>query len=134
MSKNTSTLPVDVDGISSDVYTAVHVFAESLAESTEFQVYELAAERLGQDETSQQAIQDFQKKQQSLQMLFRLNAVSPADRAELERLQKAYLNQPFVIDYIEAQEKLTALCQAAANLLSQRIGLSFATACGPGCC
>ncbi len=134
MSKNTSTLPVDIEGVSTEVYSAVHGFAESLAESDEFRTYELAAERLGQDETSQQAIQAFQKKQQSLQMLFRLNAVSAADKAELERLQNAYLSQPLVIDYLEAQEKLTALFQAAANLLSQRIGLSFASACGPGCC
>ncbi len=61
-------------------------------------------------------------------MMMRLNAFSPQDQAELERLQKGFMSQPSVIDYLKAQEDLNALCQAVANLLSERIGLSFACA------
>jgi cell fate (sporulation/competence/biofilm development) regulator YlbF (YheA/YmcA/DUF963 family) len=125
---------VHTETLSQEVYTAAHAFAQSLAESAEFQAYGHASEGLGQDETAQKAIRAFQNKQQSLQMLLRLNAVSSEDRAELERLQKAFMDQTAVMAYLEAQEELNALCQAAANLLSERIGLSFTAACGPGCC
>ncbi len=117
-----------------EVQMAAHAFAQSLAESAEFQAFEQASEWLRQDETAQQAILAFQNKQQSLQMMLRLNAVSPQDQAELEGLQQGFLNQPSVAAYLQAQEELNLLCQAAANQLSERIGLSFTAACGPGCC
>lgn len=117
-----------------EVQMAAHAFAQSLAESAEFQAFEQASEWLRQDETAQQAILAFQNKQQSLQMMLRLNAVSPQDQAELEGLQQGFLNQPSVAAYLQAQEELNLLCQAAANQLSKQIGLSFTAACGPGCC
>lgn len=134
MSRNTVALQTGTETFDLEVHTAAYAFAQALAESAEFQAFEQAAERLGQDEIAQNAIQAFQDKQQSLQMLLQLNAVSPEDRAELERLRKAFLDQPTVLGYVEAQEKLATLCQAAANLLSERIGLSFTACCGSGCC
>jgi cell fate (sporulation/competence/biofilm development) regulator YlbF (YheA/YmcA/DUF963 family) len=117
-----------------EVQMAAHAFAQALAESVEFQAFEQASERLRQDEAAQQAILAFQNKQQSLQMMLRLNAVSPQDQAELEHLQQEFLNQPSVAAYLQTQEDINLLCQAAANRLSERIGLSFSAACGPGCC
>ena len=117
-----------------EVQMAAHAFAQALVESAEFQAFEQASERLRQDETAQQAILAFQNKQQSLQMMQRLNAVSQQDQAELELLQQGFLTQPSVASYLQAQEELNLLCQAAANQLSARIGLSFTAACGPGCC
>lgn len=134
MARNTFTLQTESETVDLEVRTAANAFAQTLTESAEFQAFEQSAERLAQDEIAQKAILTFQNKQKSLQMLLRLNAVSPADRAELEGLQRAYLNRPSVIDYLKAQEELTIICQAAANLLSEKIGLSFAAACGPGCC
>lgn len=132
MSRNAVTLQAET--LNLEVRNAARAFAQALAESAEFQAFERAAERLSQDEAAQQAILNYQNKQQSLQMMLMLNAVSPADRAELERLQRAFMNQPSVIEYMKAQEELAILCQAAANLLSERIGLSYTAACGPGCC
>jgi cell fate (sporulation/competence/biofilm development) regulator YlbF (YheA/YmcA/DUF963 family) len=117
-----------------DIHNAARSFAQALAESAEFQAFEQAAGRLQQDEIAQQTIRAYQNKQQSLQMMLMLNAVSPQDQAELERLQKAFLEQPAVAAYLKAQEELNTLCQEAANLLSERIGLSYTAACGPGCC
>jgi cell fate (sporulation/competence/biofilm development) regulator YlbF (YheA/YmcA/DUF963 family) len=129
-----SSVLLQTDTLSPEVHAAAHAFAQALAESAVFQAFERAAERLSQDETAQRAILAYQNKQQSLQMMLMLNAVSPEDRAELERLQRAFLDQPSVMDYMNAQEELNLLCQAAANLLSERIGLSYTAACGPGCC
>lgn len=134
MSKNTIAFQTETEGISLEVHTAAHAFAQALAESAEYQAFEHAAERLGQDETAQKAIKAFQNKQQSLQMSLMLNAVSPEDRMELQRLQKAYLDQPSIAAWMQAQEDLTNLCTATANLLGERTGLSFTAACGPGGC
>jgi len=134
MSRNAVALQTETETFDLEVHTATHAFAQALTESAVFQAFEQAAERLGQDETAQRAILAYQNKQQSLQMMLMLNAVSPEDRAELERLQKTFLDQPSVVAYMKAQEELNILCQAAANLLSERIGLSYTAACGPGCC
>ena len=134
MSQSAVTFQSATETQDTKVQMAAHAFAQALAESAEFQAFEQASEWLRQDETAQQAILAFQIKQQSLQMMLRLNAVSPQDQAELERLQQGFLNQPTVAAYLQAQEELNLLCQAAANQLSMQIGLSFTAACGPGCC
>ncbi len=134
MSQSAVSFQATTETLDAEVNLAAHAFAQSLAESAEFQAFEQTAERLKQDEAAQQAIAAFQKKQQSLRMMLMLNAVSPQDQAELGRLQKAYLEQPSVAAYLNAQEEINALCQATADLLSERIGLSFTAACGPGCC
>jgi len=117
-----------------NVLAAAREFARALGESAEFQSYEESADRLRNDEVAQRVMSDFVAKQRSLQMLLRLNAVPAEEQAELERLRQTFLSQPAVAAHLKAQDDLTALCQAAAGVLSQRIGLSFAAACGPGCC
>lgn len=109
-------------------------FAATLAETPQFKVYEEAADRLNQDAEAQRAIEAFETKQQSLQAMLMLNAVSEADQAELQRLKRAFSNLPAVVDYFQAQADLMTLCQTTGDLLSQAIGLNYATACGSGCC
>ena len=109
-------------------------FAATLAETSQFKAYEEAADRLNQDSEAQRAIEAFETKQQSLQAMLMLNAVSEADQAELQRLQRAFSSLPAVVAYFQAQADLMTLCQATGDLLSQAIGLDYATACGSGCC
>ncbi len=117
-----------------EVRRATHAFARALANTVEFHAHEEASERLRQDAAAQRAVKAFQDKQQSLKMMLMLDAVSPEDQADLERLREAFIAEQSVADYLQAQEALTGMCQEAAKLLSQRIGLGFAAACGPGCC
>jgi cell fate (sporulation/competence/biofilm development) regulator YlbF (YheA/YmcA/DUF963 family) len=117
-----------------EMRVAARAFAQALAESAEFQAFEQAGDRLYHDETAQHAIRAYQTKQQSLQAVLMLNAVSAEDKAKLERLRQAFLSEPAVDAYLQAQENLSVICQATADLLSQRIGLSITAACGPGCC
>ena len=63
-----------------------------------------------------------------------LNAVSNADKAELQRLQRAFSSLPAVVAYAQAQADLMAICQASADWLSEAIGLNYAATCGSGCC
>jgi len=115
------------------VALAVRAFAETLADSAVFHRFEQANQQLRADSEAQAAMLAYQQKQQSLQALLMLNAVSPAERSELERLEEAFFNQPTVTALLEAQTELRAVCQTAAAILSERIELPFAAACGPGC-
>jgi len=132
----TAITPTLTTGVATDedVRADARAFAQALTESAEFQAFEQAAERLRHDPAAQRAVTAYQTKQQSLQMMLMLNAVPAEEQAELERLRQAFLSEPAVAAYLKAQEDLTAVCRAAADLLSRRIGLSFAAACGPGCC
>lgn len=116
------------------VRQAARDFAAALVETPQFTTFEQASEALRRDENAQHTMGAYQKKQQSLQALSMLNAVSAEEQAELERLRQALLNEPTASAYFQAQGELTLMCQAAADLLSEHLGLSFAAACGPGCC
>ena len=109
-------------------------FAAALAETPQFKAYDEAAERLNHDVEAQRVIDEFQAKRQALQAQLMLNAVSEADKAELQRLQDAFSNTPAVMAYAQAQADLMAICQAAADWLSEAIGLNYAAACSSGCC
>ncbi len=109
-------------------------FAAALAETPQFKAYEEAAERVNHDVEAQRVIDAFQAKRQALQAQLMLNAVSEADKAELQRLQDAFSNTPAVMAYAQAQADLMVICQAAADWLSEAIGLNYTAACGSGCC
>ena len=116
------------------VRQAARDFAVALSETPQFRAYDEAAERLNQDPVAQRAIDAFQAKQQSLQAMLMLNAVSEEDRAELQRLQRAFASTPAVVAYAQAQADLMAICQTSADWLSEAIGLNYAAVCGSGCC
>jgi cell fate (sporulation/competence/biofilm development) regulator YlbF (YheA/YmcA/DUF963 family) len=113
---------------------AARDFARALAATPQFRALEAADEEMRTNQTAQQVIGAYQSKQQSMRMSMMLKTASAKDRAELERLQQAFQNDPTVAAYLTAQAGVTALCQAAADQLSRHIGLSFTAACGPGCC
>lgn len=113
---------------------ATRDLASALAEMPAFMAFEQAAAVFRQDEAAQRAIQAYQQKQQTLQMMLRLNAVSPEDRAELNRLYQAFATRPTVLAYVQAEADLRGVCQAVADRLSQQIGFDFVSACGSGCC
>ena len=116
------------------VKRAARDFAAALSETPQFKAFEQAAERFRKDQAAQQALSAYQEKQQSLRALLMLNALSAEQRAELERLQNAFVNHPAVQDYFGAQTELAALCQTLGDMLSESIGLNYAAACGVSCC
>jgi len=116
------------------VRAAARDFAAALAETPQFKVYEQAAERFRKDQAAQQALGKYQEKQISWRALLMLNALSVEQKAELEDLQNAFVNQPVVQEYFKAQTELATLCQALGDTLSESIGLNYATACGMSCC
>ncbi|MBI5566111.1 MAG: YlbF family regulator [Chloroflexi bacterium] len=104
------------------VKQAARDFAATLAETPQFKAYEETADRLNHDTEAQQAIAAFEAKQESLKAMLMLNAVSEADQAELQRLQRAFSSLPAVKAYFQAQADLMTLCQTTGDFLSQAIG------------
>jgi cell fate (sporulation/competence/biofilm development) regulator YlbF (YheA/YmcA/DUF963 family) len=113
---------------------AARDFAVALSETPQFRAYETAIERLNNDPQAQHALEALEKKQQALQAVLLLNAMSTDERADLERLRSAFLSQPAVTTFYQAQADLQIVCQASADWLSVAIGLNYAAACGSGCC
>jgi cell fate (sporulation/competence/biofilm development) regulator YlbF (YheA/YmcA/DUF963 family) len=113
---------------------AAHDFAAVLAESQQFKNYEESTLRFRQDEAAQKDMQAYREKQQSLRPLIKINAVNPTDQAELERLYNAWIAHSSVLEYLEAQSVLTALCQSLGDMLSEMLGMDFSTASAVSCC
>ena len=119
---------------SSVVHTAARNFAAALAETPQFKAFEQAYEALSKDNAAHQALSVYQAKAKSLRAILMLNAVSEVERAELERLQNDYVTRPTVQAYASAEADLTVLCQQAAGMISESIGLNYAASCGASCC
>lgn len=116
------------------VRTAARDFSTALAETPQFKAFERAYEALSHDTAAQQALSAFRDKAESLRALLMLNAVSEAERAELERLRQDYLTRASVQAYAATEAELTVLCQQAAGMISASIGLNYAASCGASCC
>jgi len=116
------------------VQQAARDFAAALSETPQFKAFEAVVQRLYDDEAAMLAMEVYQTKQQSLQAVLMLNAASPAEQAELKHLHQAYVTQPSVAAYFQAQTDLMSVCRSAAGRLSQYIGLDYAASCGSGCC
>jgi len=116
------------------VKQAARGFATALAETPQFETFEQAYESLSHDATAQQALSAYRTKAESLRALLMLNAVDEPERAELERLKNDYLTHATVQAYAAAEAELTALCQQAAGMISDAIGLNYAASCGASCC
>ncbi len=120
--------------LTDEVRAAVQAFAATLAETREWHAFEDAAVAFKHDGAAQEAVRLFQEKQRSLQMMQQLGMLEQKELDELKHLREAMMNQPRVRDYVDAQNELMLLCQAAAKQVSETIGLDFARACAPGCC
>jgi cell fate (sporulation/competence/biofilm development) regulator YlbF (YheA/YmcA/DUF963 family) len=119
--------------ISSTVQDAIREFAAAVEGTSQFAAFEESGRALQNDQAAISAIHAYQSKQQSLQMMLMLNAVSEDERNELEQLRQAVFDNPTITGYVQAQDRLTALCLASAALLSEKIGLEFSVKRG-GCC
>lgn len=109
-------------------------FAAALAETPQFKAFEQATYAFRKDQSAQQAMAAFQKKQIELRAMIMLNALSPDQRTELEQLAHAFRNQAVVQEYFAAEAAFGQLCQRLGDTISQSIGLNYAAACGVSCC
>jgi cell fate (sporulation/competence/biofilm development) regulator YlbF (YheA/YmcA/DUF963 family) len=120
--------------LGTEVRDAARAFATALSETAAFQAFEQASAALRDDVVARCAIDAYQARAQSLRALLTLGAVSTEEQAELNRLRRAYEEEPSVAAYLAAQRDMVSLMQAAGDRLSAQIGLDFAAACGGSCC
>ncbi len=116
------------------VQRAARDFAAALAATPQYAAFQRAAEALEKDSRANQIISEYENLQHSLYMMTMLGAVSPEDQADLVGLKEALRTNETIAAYSQSQADLAALCQEAGGLLSQRIGINFAAACGKSCC
>ena len=120
--------------LDSQVSDAAQAFAQTLADTPEFRAFEEGYSGFKHDRAAQETVRQFEEKQRALQMVQQLGVLEQAELNELDRLREAMINQPSVRAYVDAQNELTRLCQAAAQELSAAIDLDFASACASSCC
>ncbi len=113
---------------------AAGAFASALAATPQWVAWEAAAERVHNDPAVQHASAVYEKRLEALRPRLMLRAASVEEEAELERLRVALFAEPPVVAYAQAEAALKALCSAAAERLSQQIGLDYAASCATGCC
>jgi cell fate (sporulation/competence/biofilm development) regulator YlbF (YheA/YmcA/DUF963 family) len=116
------------------VQHAARDFAAALAASPQFRAFEQAAYAFQEDKAAQTALQAYQTKQRSLQVMLMLNSVSVEERDELTRLYQAFAGRPSFQAYVRSEAEVRTLCQEAGDLLSRHIGFDFAAACASGGC
>lgn len=124
----------ELEAASPSVKQAARNVALALKQTPEYRLLESAAAALNADTEAQQAIEAYRAKQQSLQMMLQLNAVSQEERMELNRLYQAFALRKSVQEYVLAEAAFRTLCQAAGDYLSNRIGFDFAATVSSGCC
>jgi cell fate (sporulation/competence/biofilm development) regulator YlbF (YheA/YmcA/DUF963 family) len=113
---------------------AIREFAHSLSASDQFKNYDRGKTRYQQDGPAQKAFQEYQMLAQSLQTKQMFNTLSESEKSDLERLWVAFLSHEPVSDLMQSQQELQALCRVCAQLISDQIGLDYATSCGASCC
>nr|MBC7243787.1 YlbF family regulator [Chloroflexota bacterium] len=100
-------------------------FTNALMYTPEYRAFDLARQQLRQDAVALRAIQDFQEKQQYLQMMQMWGTISQNDQDELQRLYESMMQIPAVQDYVHCQEELAKMFRQVARLISECIGTEF---------
>lgn len=112
---------------------AARKFANVLATTPQYESFTRAQHQLHQDTTAMQAIREFQRKQQYLQMMQTWGEISEADEHELHQLYDRMMEIPSVQQYVHCQEELALMCRAAAQVIGEVIGTDFVPQ-RSGCC
>lgn len=116
------------------VLQAARELAAALVDTPEYRAFEAAQGRLRSDAAAQEAIRSFQARQRELGWQLQVGLVSEEEREALRQLQQAMLAQPAVQAYLEAQSRLSELCQEVVALISEEAGVNLLAGSGPGCC
>jgi len=110
-------------------------FAEALASSPEFRAFNKAREQMMRDEVAQRMLQEFQRRQQSLQIAQMTGySVSVEEINSLREYQRKMLQHPTIKKFFEAQQEVSQLIEITSSIISQKIGMNYGGRAGAGCC
>jgi len=110
--------------------------ARAVAESTQFQKYEEAKQRMRRDVSAQHLLFEYQQAQQIFQMRQSWGGVSGEVANRIVELQEQVFSNPTLKDYFQAQEDLVQMLMELNEFLSEKLGFDFANLAKPagGCC
>jgi len=118
-----------------EALTAAGTFGAALRASPEFAVLLAADAVLSANAEATAAIEAFGTRQAELRTEVTMGILTDAQRADLERLQKAMLGVPSIASYVSATAEFQAACRETAAVVSAEIGIDFAANCrSGGCC
>jgi cell fate (sporulation/competence/biofilm development) regulator YlbF (YheA/YmcA/DUF963 family) len=118
-----------------EALTMAGTFGAALRAGPEVGALLAAGGVLSADAEATAAIEAFGARQAELRTEAMMGVLTAAQRAELERLQKAMLAVPTVASYVAATAAFQAVCRETAVVVSAQIGLDFAANCrSGGCC
>lgn len=112
------------------VEAELRTFIETLTDSETYQQFSEASEALENDPEASALLQDFQQKQQRMQ----LEEFDQSVMSELKELQTEIADNETIQRQQAAQEELIELLQETNDIISDRIGQEFARSTGGGCC
>jgi cell fate (sporulation/competence/biofilm development) regulator YlbF (YheA/YmcA/DUF963 family) len=109
-------------------------FAEALASSPEFRMFKEAQEQMMRDKVAQQMLQEFQRRQRSLQIAQMTGySVSMEQINSLREYQLKLLEHPTIKKFLHAQSEVIKLIQTTNSIITEKIGINYGGSCGPGC-
>ena len=109
-------------------------FAEALASSPEYVTFKEVQEQMMRDEAAQTMLQEFQRRQQSLQIAQMTGySISMEQINSLREYQRKLLEHPTIKKFFQAQKELSQLIQITNRIISEKIGIDYGGSCGQGC-
>ena len=116
------------------VIQSARFLTQALTETQQYHDFEESYKNFREDPEAQKTYNTLKQKQEALRMVMMLNALSDEERAELEKLEKQFLQNKAVMRYLAAQETLIQTCQQIGDILTEAAGLDFGAACRVGGC
>jgi len=114
---------------------AAGAFGAALKASPEFTALLAADQAISLDPEAEAAIAAFDRLQQQLRTEITMGVLTEAQRAELDRCQRAMYAVPTVAAYVATTEAFGAVCRETATIVTAEIGIDFAAnSRSGGCC
>lgn len=122
------------DGPSTATLEVARRFALDLKDSEAAVAIASAQERLRTATDTQALLEEYRELHRDLGWRARTGVLEEAEADQLAELRSRVESDPAIIALQSAQDVLRTTCQEAGAVLSARVGLDLATACGSGCC
>jgi cell fate (sporulation/competence/biofilm development) regulator YlbF (YheA/YmcA/DUF963 family) len=110
--------------------------ARAIAESATFRAFEEARDTLMTDVELTRRLRGYQRWRQEFETARSWGGGDPREGEALQPEWRALAEAPAVREYLRTQDDLVVLLREVAALISQEIGMDYASACTPtgGCC
>lgn len=123
----------DVEAAAMD---AARALARTIGESVAFRAFEEARDTLMADATMTRRLRSHQRRRQAFETARSWNGADSREADELEAEWRVLAEIPAIREYLRTQDELVMLLREVAALISQELGMDYASACAPagGCC